>query len=107
MFRAWKPGARLLAGPFRIPEPLDSAPAVQPTLLLVPLLAYDSAGYRLGYGGGYYDRSIRALRARAPVLAVGMAFSEQRVDPVPHGARDEPLDWIVSERGATPFAGRP
>ena len=72
--------------------------------LLVPLLAYDSAGFRLGYGGGYYDRALADLRAAGgPVLAVGMAFSEQMVEHVPHGDRDEQLEWIVTERGAMPF----
>ena len=63
-FRAWTPGAAMTHGPFRIPEPAEDAAPAQPTHLLVPLLAYDRDGYRLGYGGGYYDRSLSARCAR-------------------------------------------
>jgi len=104
IFRAWRPGTVMLEGPFRIPEPTEAAAEIAPTLLLVPLLAYDSEGFRLGYGGGYYDRALADLRAGVgPVLAVGMAFSEQMVEHVPHGDHDERLEWIVTERGAMPF----
>jgi 5-formyltetrahydrofolate cyclo-ligase len=63
----------------------------------VPLLAFDRTGYRLGYGGGFYDRSLAELRAAKKVLAVGVAFSVQEVDAVPHDGNDQPLDWIVTE----------
>lgn len=107
LFRAWRPGAALAQNPFRIPEPLEGAGAVVPNLLLVPLLAFDADGYRLGYGGGYYDRTLNTLRASGhAVLAVGMAFTEQQVDHVPHQNYDEKLDWIVSERGAMPITQR-
>jgi 5-formyltetrahydrofolate cyclo-ligase len=102
-FRDWRPGAPLNVGPYRIPEPGADAAVVVPSHVLVPLLAYDSDGYRLGYGGGYYDRSLRELRDAKPVLAIGIAYSEQQVDHVPHDENDERLDWIVTERGATPF----
>ena len=106
IFREWRPGTVMLEGPFRIPEPTEEAAVLTPSLLLVPLLAYDSEGFRLGYGGGYYDGALADLRAAAgPVLAVGMAFSEQLVERVPHGTRDQQLDWIVTERGAMLFAG--
>ena len=106
IFREWRPGTVMLEGPFRIPEPTEEAAVLTPSLLLVPLLAYDSEGFRLGYGGGYYDGALADLRAAdGPVLAVGMAFSEQLVERVPHGARDQQLDWIVTERGAMLFAG--
>ena len=106
IFREWRPGTVMLEGPFRIPEPTENAAVLTPSLLLVPLLAYDSEGFRLGYGGGYYDGALADLRAAGgPVRAVGMAFSEQLVERVPHGARDERLDWIVTERGAMLFAG--
>ncbi len=103
-FRAWTPGTALSTGPFRIPEPHESAPPVRPTHLLVPLIAYDRDGYRLGYGGGYYDRSLRALRQLQPVVAVGMAYTEQLVHGLPRAEHDEPLDWIVTERGAMPIS---
>jgi 5-formyltetrahydrofolate cyclo-ligase len=66
----------------------------------VPLLAFDRAGYRLGYGGGYYDRSLAALREQGATIAVGVAWPEQEVAAVPRDARDLPLDWIVTEREA-------
>jgi len=103
IFRDWRPGAVLRTGPYRIAEPGADAAVVSPSHLLVPLLAYDSQGYRLGYGGGYYDRSLRELRAAKRVLAIGIAYSEQQVDQVPHDETDERLDWIVTERGAMPL----
>ena len=106
IFREWRPGTVMLEGPFRIPEPTEEAAVLTPSLLLVPLLAYDSEGFRLGYGGGYYDGALADLRAAdGPVLAVGMAFSEQLVERVPHGMRDQQLDRIVTERGAMLVAG--
>ncbi len=63
VFREWQPGAAMIAGPFQIPEPTPDAAEVAPTILLTPLLAYDSEGFRLGYGGGYYDGALAALRA--------------------------------------------
>ena len=105
-FRVWTPGAALSRGPFRIPEPTEAATPAQPTHLLVPLLAYDRDGYRLGYGGGYYDRSLRALRRTRPIVAVGLAYTEQLMQGLPREEHDEPLDWIVTERGAMPIAPR-
>ena len=105
-FRVWTPGAALSRGPFRIPEPPESAAPAQPTHLLVPLLAYDRDGYRLGNGGGYYDRSLRLLRRTRPVVAVGLAYTEQLVPGLPRAEHDEPLDWIVTERGAMPVSAR-
>lgn len=102
-FRDWRPGAAMEEGPYRIPEPAADAAVVVPSHVLVPLLAYDSDGYRLGYGGGYYDRSLRALRETKSVLAIGIAYSGQQVDQVPHDETDERLDWIVTERGASPY----
>ena len=108
IFREWRPGTVMLEGPFRIPEPTEDAAQLTPTLLFVPLLAYDSEGFRLGYGGGYYDGALTDLRAAGgSVMAVGMAFSEQLVERVPHGGRDEQLDWIVTERGAMLFDREP
>ena len=106
-FRVWTPGAALSRGPFRIPEPPESAATATPTHLLVPLLAYDRDGYRLGYGGGYYDRSLRALRTLRPVVAVGLAYTGQLVTDLPRTKHDEPLDWIVTERGAMPIPRPP
>lgn len=97
-FRAWKPGDPLEAGPHDIPAPPVSAAPVRPQVVIVPLLAFDAAGHRLGQGGGYYDRTLPALRADGgPLLAVGLGFDCQRVEAVPHDALDVPLDKIVTE----------
>ncbi len=99
-FRAWRPGDALVAGGFGTQVP-DAAQAERvPGLLLVPLLAFDRAGFRLGYGGGFYDRTLRALRQAGDVLAVGLAFAAQEVATVPHDAKDARLDWIVTEAEA-------
>jgi 5-formyltetrahydrofolate cyclo-ligase len=69
----------------------------------VPLLAFDARGYRLGYGGGFYDRTLEGLRARGPVLAIGFAFAAQEVAEVPIDATDQRLDMIVTDAGVRAF----
>ena len=100
-FRAWKPGDRLAERMWGIREPTPESPEVEPDVLLVPLLAFDRHGWRLGYGGGFYDRSLRKLRSAKPVLAIGIAYDEQKVDAVPHLDYDEPLDWVLTPSGPT------
>jgi 5-formyltetrahydrofolate cyclo-ligase len=100
LFRQWLPDMELVHGTFRVMTPPTDAPEVVPDLLLVPLLAFDRAGYRLGYGGGFYDRTIARLRAERAALAVGVAFAAQEVPAVPRDDTDQPLDWIVTEREA-------
>jgi len=98
-FHAWRPGDSLLAGPFAVMEPAAAAPLLRPRILLVPLLAFDREGRRLGYGAGYYDLVLRELRALSPEpLAIGVAFAGQEIDEVPIGPRDQPLDAVVTER---------
>ncbi|MEM9010398.1 MAG: 5-formyltetrahydrofolate cyclo-ligase [Pseudomonadota bacterium] len=97
-FRAWQPGCRLVTGAFGVAVP-EEGEAVTPDLLIVPLLAFDRAGYRLGYGGGFYDRTLERLRAAGPVVAIGVAFAAQEVDAVPREATDARLDAIVTEAG--------
>ena len=99
LFRAWRPGDETAPGVWGIAEPTPDKPSVEPDILLVPLLAFDLAGWRLGYGGGFYDRTLRRLRADKPVLAVGIAYTEQRVDAVPHLDYDERLDWVLTPSG--------
>lgn len=99
-FRRWTAAADLMPGPFGTRQPPPSAPPLRPGLLLVPLLAFDRRGWRLGYGGGYYDRTLAALRREGAVVAVGAAFAAQEVDAVPHGPGDERLDWVITEAGA-------
>ena len=107
IFRRWTPGVRLEAGPFDTRHPAADAPEVRPDMLLVPLLAFDAEGYRLGYGGGYFDRTLGGLRERGAPVAVGAAFAGQQVDHVPHDRYDQPLDWIVTEEKAVRIGGTP
>jgi len=105
IFRSWHPGLALVAGGFKTEVPPPSSPELAPEILIVPLLAFDAEGYRLGYGGGFYDRTLEKLRnaGRRP-LAVGVAFSAQHVARVPRDHYDQPLDWIVTEKSAQAFA---
>ncbi len=97
VFREWSPGDRLEEGGFATRHPRRSQPEVTPHVVLVPLLAFDERGFRVGYGGGYYDRTLEALRRAGPVIAAGAAFAGQRMNDVPHGRHDQPLDWVVTE----------
>jgi len=101
-FREWSPGCRMVEGTFKAMIP-EAGEWVEPEVLIVPLLAFDARGYRLGYGGGFYDRTLEGLRARGPVLAVGYAFSAQEVPEVPIDATDQRLDAVVTERGVRSF----
>ena len=94
-FRAWSPGDPLIDAAFGTRTPRDDAPSLTPELLLVPMLAYDDRGYRLGYGGGFYDRTLAALAAP---IAVGCAYEAQAVDALPVDDHDRRLDWIVTEK---------
>jgi 5-formyltetrahydrofolate cyclo-ligase len=98
-FRRWALGGPLRSGLWGIREPPDDAPVVEPEIVLVPLLAFDAKGRRLGYGAGYYDRTLAHLRSRRPIIAIGLAFDEQEVAEVPVGANDEPLDWVLTPSG--------
>lgn len=105
VFRAWTPEAVLIAGRFGIMEPTGDADEVVPSVLLVPLLAFDRVGHRLGYGAGFYDRTLltlreQALRGGSPVLAVGIGFAAQEVPLVPCDEYDQKLDWMVTEHSA-------
>ncbi len=96
-FRRWRPGDPLAAGPYGIQEPGSDAAAIQPDVVIVPLLAFDRNGYRLGYGAGFYDRTLTYLRQIRSVIAVGYAFAVQEIESVPYDHYDQPLDWIVTE----------
>jgi 5-formyltetrahydrofolate cyclo-ligase len=100
IMRAWAFGEPLIAGVWGIREPAPFAPAVAPDMLIVPLLAFDRAGQRIGYGAGYYDLTIAALRARQAVVAIGLAFAAQEIAAVPATPRDAPLDLVLTEREA-------
>lgn len=103
-FHAWAPGDDLVRGYRDIPEPAPETAPIEPHVLLVPMLAYDATGHRLGYGGGFYDRTLEALRKARPVLAIGIAYSAQRVDSLPGAAHDQRLDAVLTELGVERFA---
>jgi 5-formyltetrahydrofolate cyclo-ligase len=98
VMRAWNMGESLAAGVWGIREPKSDAPQVDPDILLVPLLAFDRAGHRIGYGAGYFDLTIHALRAKKAVVAVGIAFAAQEISAVPATPRDARLDLVLTER---------
>ncbi|MCG5236082.1 5-formyltetrahydrofolate cyclo-ligase [Xanthobacter oligotrophicus] len=98
LFRRWDKDTPLVpTGAFRIPEPGPEAPEIIPELLLVPLAAFDRRGFRIGYGAGFYDRTLALLRAQWPVRALGFAFACQEVDQVPVETHDEPVDMMVTD----------
>ncbi|MGE3830255.1 MAG: 5-formyltetrahydrofolate cyclo-ligase [Parvibaculaceae bacterium] len=99
VFRAWAPGEPTTRGVWDIHIPPESAPEAAPDVLLVPLLGFDRRGYRLGYGGGFYDRTLAELRQKKAITAIGIGYADQELDEVPIAAYDEPLDWIMTERG--------
>lgn len=103
VFRQYARDVTLQPGPFGTSEPPPAAPAMDPTVLFLPLLAFDSAGRRLGYGAGYYDRTLDKLRQAGAVKAYGLAFAGQEVERTPTDALDQPLDGVVTERGFRHF----
>jgi 5-formyltetrahydrofolate cyclo-ligase len=98
LFSRWTPGCDMIEGPFgaRIPAVTE---LVEPEILIVPLVAFDASGGRLGYGGGFYDRTLAQLRARRATLAIGFAFAAQEAEALPLEPTDQPLDMIVTETG--------
>lgn len=99
VFRAWREGEPLREVKWGIREPVDTARVMIPDIVLVPLLAFDARGYRLGYGGGFYDRSLAEIREQKPVVTIGLAYDELEVDAVPHDHYDERLDWVLTQSG--------
>jgi 5-formyltetrahydrofolate cyclo-ligase len=100
-FRRWLPGEPTVPGVWGIPRPPDSAPIMEPDVLIIPMLAFDRSGYRLGYGGGFYDHTLEKLRtrsARKTIIAIGAAYSAQEIPNVPVSAHDQALDYIITER---------
>ena len=97
-FRLWEPGCAMAAGPFGAQVPATGGWMI-PQILIVPLLAFTRSGGRLGYGGGFYDRTLQALRAQGPVMAVGFAYAAQEDPALPLEPTDQPLDLIVTAQG--------
>lgn len=98
IFRRWLAGEPVEPGPFGTSHPTPRAPVIEPDALLLPLIAFDSRGHRLGYGAGYYDRTVSALRRQRPMLMIGLAYDEQEVDEVPAEGHDQIMDGIVTDR---------
>ena len=105
VFRAWTPGDEMAPAVWGISEPLPTRKPVTPDIVLVPLLAFEKRGHRLGYGGGFYDRTLAELRRTKTIIAVGLAYDEQRLDAVPHLDYDQPLDWVLTPSGPLKCVG--
>ena len=99
VFRRFRIGDKLISGPFDILQPDEGLEEVDPDIVLMPLLAFTDSGQRLGYGGGYYDRTLESLRARRSVLAIGIAFSAQQLAEIPFEVHDQNLDGIFTDQG--------
>jgi 5-formyltetrahydrofolate cyclo-ligase len=97
IFREWQPEEGLVRGPYGIFQPLSDAEEVDPDIVLVPLAAFDRAGHRIGYGRGYYDRTLQNLRAMKKITVIGLAFAVQEIEVVPRLPHDEQLDCVLTE----------
>jgi len=99
-FHLYEEGTQLVPGGFGLSEPARDWPLLDPDVLAVPLLAFDTQGYRIGYGAGFYDRTLQRLRASRSIVAASYCFSIQEFDAVPHDDNDQRLDWIITEKSA-------
>ena len=98
-FRLWLPDGTLVPGSFGIPVPCEGSTVVEPDVMFVPMLAFDRFGYRLGYGGGFYDRTLALARQDRAAAAIGVAYAAQQIDRCPTGDYDQPLDGIITQNG--------
>jgi 5-formyltetrahydrofolate cyclo-ligase len=98
VFRRWSPTDDLQPADYDTRQPFETADAVIPQALLVPLLAVDGSGHRLGYGRGWYDRTLAALRGRGRAVAIGVGYGVQQLARVPAAFGDQTVDWILTER---------
>lgn len=105
IFRRWHPSDPLENGVFETMHPVAGAPEVRPDVVIAPLLAVDPEGYRLGQGGGYYDRTLSVLRREGPVVVVGVGYKVQLVERVPRGPLDQKVDWILTDGGLVQATG--
>ena len=101
-FRHWEPGVDMIAGEFGAFIPAEGD-WMTPEIVIVPLVAYDLTGGRLGYGGGFYDRTLEGLRANQATLAIGFAYTAQHADSIPLEPTDQPLNLMITESGQTSF----
>ncbi len=107
LFGLWQPGDQLVKASFQTLEPHADKPRMIPDIMLCPLLAFDRQGYRMGYGGGFYDRTIAQLKSQAPLTTIGIAFAEQEVPAVITGAYDEPLHRIITQNEVIEISASP
>ena len=103
VFHRWREGEALVTHKFGMSEPHVDREVVVPDAVLVPLLAFDADGYRLGYGGGFYDRTLESLRANHKIGAIGIAYAGQEIEAVPHESHDHRLDAVLTENGVRQF----
>jgi len=104
IFRTWQPKDVLQDAGFGTREPTKDKQTLEPDVILTPLLAFDERGFRLGYGGGFYDRTLELLRKTKPVSVYGIAYAAQEMEEVIRGPHDQPLDGIVTELGVNSFS---
>jgi 5-formyltetrahydrofolate cyclo-ligase len=105
IFREQPKGVALVPDAIGILAPPPDAPLVVPELVVTPLVGFCRRGYRMGQGGGFYDRTLEALRKSGPVFAMGLAYAGQEVEEVPIGPYDQPLDAVLTEQGLKMFSG--
>lgn len=98
VFRKWVPGQPLEKGPMGTSHPAPSAPEITPNVILLPLVSFDAKGTRIGYGAGFYDRTLKQLRQKGQLVAWGVAFDEQELPSLPADSGDEPMDGILTDR---------
>jgi 5-formyltetrahydrofolate cyclo-ligase len=98
-FRRWTFGTPLVRSKLGLSEPKEETPTLSPDFVLVPLLAFNRKGHRLGYGGGYYDAALKGLRQKNVIVAVGVGFDEQEFDDIPQESQDETLDFVLTPSG--------
>jgi 5-formyltetrahydrofolate cyclo-ligase len=103
LFRQWTPEVEMLEGAFKAMTPAEASPVLVPEIILSPLLAFDRKGYRLGYGGGFYDRSIEQISKAQSVIVIGLAYSAQEVETVPTETTDQKLDFLITEKEVISF----
>ncbi|MBS0535944.1 MAG: 5-formyltetrahydrofolate cyclo-ligase [Proteobacteria bacterium] len=104
IMRAYQFGDQFKSGQWGIREPTPDAPEAKPDIVLVPLVCFDRAGHRVGYGAGYYDRTIAGLRALKPVVTIGIAFALQEIPQVPATEHDQRLDFVLTEKEIIAFS---
>ncbi len=105
LFRQWAPDAPLVRGAYGTREPVATAPEVEPDVLLVPFAAFDREGHRIGYGAGYYDRTLERLRLSKSIIAIGVGFAVQEIDRVPSSDHDVRLDLVLTDKEVIDLRG--